>query len=211
MNTNRITTTIAAILLLAASAAAADRYPNSEKVEQVPDYRTEKIREVPDHPGPGYPVDVEIWINRGDGARFYEGERIEIYFRTNVDAWVEIFDIDTRRRVHRLFPSHHAPNNFVRGGEVHRVPARYGYHFEVEGPSGWETLRAVASTDRCALSHHRHDRPGHYRNGYKDGGEHHYPATNKIREVSDGPRPSPYLAVDETRHYVKEHYRPRRP
>ncbi len=197
MNTHRTTTltaTLIAALLLAATAASADRYPIREK-----------IREVPDR------VEVEIWTDRGPGARYRAGESIEIYFRTNVDAWVAIYDIDTRGRVHRLFPSRHHGDNHVYGGEVHRVPSRYGHHFEVEGPSGWETLRAVASTDRHALLEYGDGARGHYRPTRSPAYDRVTRAPNKIREEPDHPRHRPWVAVAEARHYVRDRHRWRHP
>jgi hypothetical protein len=194
-NRNRLTI-LTALLLLVASAASAERYPG-----------TEKIREVPDH---DRYVDVEIWTDRGDDSCYCTGEPIEIFFRTNVDAWVAVYDFDTRGEVHRLFPANHDADHFVRGGEVHRVTARYGHHFEVEGPAGWETLKAVASTDRFAVLEgfgnfdHGDFGPAHYRPArqpaLRSGS-----SPNKIREAPDHrPPQAPTVAVAEARHYVRD-------
>ncbi len=228
MNTHRkLTTLFTALLILAASAASAEIYT------QAP----ERIREVPDYGPPYLPVEVEIWTNRGDGARYCAGESIEVFFRTNADAWVAIYNVDTRGRVDRLFPSRHARDNFVRGGVVHRLPSRYGHHFEVEGPSGWETLRAVASTDRHALRSVKWDGGTWHQERYGDDGRYDRrrpdryrattmpvtrapaPAPERIREVPDYPRDHPRdhprdypeVSVDETRHYVRDGYRCRVP
>ncbi len=215
MNTNRkLTTLFTGLLLLAATAASAEIYTSTP----------EKIREVPDH----HRLEVEIWTDRGDGARYRAGDSIEVFFRTNADAWVAIYDLDTRGRVTKLFPSRHAGNNFVRGGVINRVPSSYGHHFEVEGPAGWETLRAVASTNRYALLKYRwnEDRWDDRDRGYddrdyenrryedRDYDRRYRPTSSKvrsvpdrIREVPDYPPHSPVLVIDETRHYVREGYR----
>lgn len=210
MNTFR-TSLFTALLLLAASAAAADSYT----------HETQRIREVPDAP-----AEVEIWTDRGDGSRYCAGEQIEVFFRANADAWVAIYDLDTRGRVHQLFPSRHAPDNFVRAHRTYRLPSRYGYHFEVEGPTGWETLRAVASTDRRALRGYRVQDlrlpPGPRRHDDRDSdwdsdGRGRYAPTSlpvtsrpeRIREVPDDPPypHSPIVSVAETRHFVRDGYR----
>lgn len=103
----------------------------------------EKIRIVRD-------VDVEIWTNKGHGARYCVGEEIDIFFRTNADAWVVILDTDTRGRTHRIFPNRYDREHFVRAGRTYRLPVD-GYRFEVDGPPGHETLTAVASTNRRDL------------------------------------------------------------
>ncbi len=221
MNTNRkLTMLFIAFLLFTAASASAGVYTSNPQ----------KIRDVPDH---HQELDVEIWTDRGDGARYRAGDSIEVFFRTNVDAWVAIYDRDTRGRVTRLFPSRHARSNFVRGGVINRLPSRYGHHFEVEGPSGWETLRAVASTNRHALLKYRWnddrwaDRDRQYNDRHYDDRDYdrRYRATSskvssvpdKIRDVPDyrpphDPPHSPALVVDQTRHYVREgYYRPNRP
>ncbi|MCP3957003.1 MAG: DUF4384 domain-containing protein [bacterium] len=199
MNVNR-TALFAALALLAASAASAD-----------PTAIGKRIREVPDAP-----VEVEIWTDRGDGARYCAGESIEIYFRTNVDAFVAIYDIDTRGRTHQLFPSRHNPDNFVYGGRVNRLESRYGYHFEVEGPTGWETLRAVASTDPHHLGgHYRDQAPARYpqarparptRGRAVSSTVQPAPSPRRITEVPDDPY-DVFVAVDEARHFVRDGYR----
>jgi hypothetical protein len=103
----------------------------------------EKIRVVRD-------VDVEIWTNKGPGARYCVGEEIEIYFRTNRDAWVAVIDFDTRGSAHRIFPNRFDREHFVRGGKTYRLPVD-GYSLEVEGPPGREVVTAIASTDRREL------------------------------------------------------------
>ncbi len=229
MNTNRkLTTLFTALLVLAAAAASAEIYTQAPQ----------RIREVPDY-GPAYgpdgrPVGVEIWTDRGDGARYCAGDSIEVYFRTNADAWVAIYDVDTRGRVHKLFPSRHAPDNFARAHRTYRLPSRYGSHFEVEGPTGWETLRAVASTDPYALEgfrarpprhpydrrHHRDDRDndwdsdrdrGRYSPTSLPASSRYTPAPKRIREVPDNGPHSPILSVAEARHFVRDGYRCRVP
>ena len=218
MNTHRKPTLLlAALLALAATAASADL------IYSAPD----AIREVPNHPRQ---VEVEIWTHRGDGARYCAGDPIEVYFRTNVDAWVAIYDLDTRGRVTKLFPTPNNRHNFVRGGEVNRLESRYGYHFEVEGPSGWETLRAVASLDRRALREVGWNpwKGGDWRDRDRERGYGHRlpagympsalpasaatpPLSERIIEVPDEPHGGWEIAVDDARHYVKDGYRCRIP
>ncbi|MEM9557951.1 MAG: DUF4384 domain-containing protein [Acidobacteriota bacterium] len=119
--------------VLAPLAALADGYQN----------RTQKIRVLPT-------LDVEIWTDKGRGAKYCVGEEIEIFFRTNADAYVAVFDLDTRGEIHRLFPNRYDREQFVRGSRTYRLPAN-GYRFEVEGPAGRETLKIVAAESRREL------------------------------------------------------------
>ena len=104
----------------------------------------QRITVVPDE------VDVRVWTNKGEGSRYCVGEKIEISFRTNRDAWVAIIDFDTRGRAHRIFPNRFDREHFVRGGKTYRLPVD-GYSFEVDGPPGREVVTAIASTDRREL------------------------------------------------------------
>ena len=95
-------------------------------------------------------LDIEVWTRKGDNARYCVGEPIEIYFRTNRDAYVALYNTDTRGRTHKLFPNRYDRDNFVRGGKTYRLPAR-GYDFYIEGPQGRESIKAVAALDKRDL------------------------------------------------------------
>lgn len=112
-------------------------------------------------PVPRGSVDIQVWTDRGHGATYCAGEEIEIYFATNVDAWVTLYDIDTRGRVQVLFPTH-GGDGYVQAGRTHRVSAGWGYTLAVTGPEGWEHLRAVAvAADRYGYGYD--DRDDRYR------------------------------------------------
>lgn len=178
-----------------------------ERVETYP-HGAEKIVIEPDYPHE-YPVEVEIWTRKGNGAKYCVGEPIEIYFRTNRDSYVAIYNTDTTGRTHRLFPNRWDHDNFVEGGRTYRLPAR-GYDFRIEGPRGHETLHAVAALDRRDLKlpryhptsrsysrydsrYDRHDRRDRYGKGYY--------GTEKISVVPSEP------AFDTISHRVRDGYR----
>ena len=81
-------------------------------------------------------LDTEIWTNHPDGE-FYEGDDIVIKFRTNRDAFVAIYSIDSRDRVNILFPSSPEQENYVQGGVTYSIPgALDDYDLVVTGPEG---------------------------------------------------------------------------
>ena len=45
-------------------------------------------------------LEVKVWVDKGDKALYEPGEDIRVYFRTNRDAYVLIYNIDTRGNVH---------------------------------------------------------------------------------------------------------------
>lgn len=90
---------------------------------------------------------VEIWPNHHDGE-YYEGDNITLNFRTNRDAFVAIYSIDSRGRVNLLFPAGPNADNFVQGGATHQLPSGYDdYDLVVSGPAGIENVQILASRE----------------------------------------------------------------
>lgn len=90
--------------------------------------------------------DIEIWTNKGHDATYYYGEDVAVYFRTERDCYVVVYDIDPSGAVSILFPSNYYNSSFVTGDRVYRIPDYYSdYTLEVSGGSGTEHIFAVAS------------------------------------------------------------------
>ncbi|PID57263.1 hypothetical protein CSB45_08535 [candidate division KSB3 bacterium] len=93
-------------------------------------------------------VKVDVWFDKQCGASYKQQEKIIINFRTNIDSYLTVYDIDTLGQVSVLFPNRHQPDNYVRGGQTYSIPnASYSYDLLIEGPEGIEYVDAVASTD----------------------------------------------------------------
>src|SRR6266511_4391384 len=92
---------------------------------------------------------IEIWTNRGDAAVSTRGERVRLYFRSDQDAYVTIFRVDTDGRVRVLFPRDPWEDNFARGGRDFEVDGRaLGTDaFTIDDYPGVGYLFAVASAD----------------------------------------------------------------
>jgi hypothetical protein len=100
---------------------------------------------VPDPPR--YPVRYlrpDIWTTRN---AFAIGENVDLYFRVNEDAFVYIFNTDSRGRVTQIFPNFFDTRNRVRADRTYRIPER-GYSLEVQGPAGVETIHILAVAER---------------------------------------------------------------
>lgn len=96
-------------------------------------------------------LDVEIWTNHSDGE-YYEGDNIVISYRTNRDAFVVVYSIDSRGRVSLLFPSESGRDNFVRGGVTYRLPDGLDdFDLVVSGPEGVENIQIIASRERFPI------------------------------------------------------------
>ena len=92
-------------------------------------------------------LDVYVWPDRGVDAVYYPGDPISVQFEVTRDCYVVIYDIDTRGRLHILFPFDPWQDNFVQAGQVYEVPGNGDdFSLTVEGPAGDEYIQAVAST-----------------------------------------------------------------
>ncbi len=89
---------------------------------------------------------VEVWTSPGTGATVYPGQEMTVRFRTDRDAYVVVYDIDTRGNLRLLYPERPGDDGFVRGGIARRLPGRHaGYRLMVTGPPGLERIVALAS------------------------------------------------------------------
>ena len=100
------------------------------------------------HP-PVYRPRIELWTHRDDGAVYTRGERVELYFRLDQDAYVTIFRVDTDGRVRVLFPREPYEDNFARGGRDFEVDGdQLGRDaFAIDDYPGVGYLFAVAAPD----------------------------------------------------------------
>jgi hypothetical protein len=97
-------------------------------------------------------LDIEVWVDKGEGATYHPGERIKVYFKASRDCYVVIYDIDTKGYVNLLYPSDGEDDYYVEGGRTYRIPDRFDdYDLTVDGPEGTEYVQAVASFDPIAL------------------------------------------------------------
>jgi outer membrane protein OmpA-like peptidoglycan-associated protein len=93
-------------------------------------------------------IKVDVWFDKQCGSPYRQGEKIMINFRTNIDGYVTVYDIDTRGQVSVLFPNPNYPDNLVRANQVYTMPnPSYTYDLMVEGPEGIEYVDVVAAAD----------------------------------------------------------------
>lgn len=92
-------------------------------------------------------LNVELWVDRED-AVYYPTDNLRIFFRTNRDCFVAVFNIEKGGRVNMLFPQEEE-DGWVEAGRVYQLPPRNAdYDYVVSGPEGIETIIAVASINR---------------------------------------------------------------
>jgi hypothetical protein len=97
-------------------------------------------------------LDIDLWVDRGEGAAYYPGEEIKVYFRASRDCYVVIYGINTRGYVYLLYPYDKYDDYYVEGGRTYRIPDRFDdYDLTVDGPEGTEYIQAVASFDPVSV------------------------------------------------------------
>lgn len=98
-------------------------------------------------PVPTSDLTVDIEMNKSIGSTYSSGENIEIYFQTNKNAYIAIYDILPDGTVQLLFPNAYDSNNFSLANTRIKIPTNNQYNLMV-GPSdsGKEILQIIAST-----------------------------------------------------------------
>lgn len=96
-------------------------------------------------------LDVEVWTNHSDNE-YYEGDNVVLSFRTNRDAFVVIYSVDSRGRVNMLFPNAPGDDNYVTGGVTYSLPdGGDDFDLVVSGPEGVENIQAIASREKFPI------------------------------------------------------------
>jgi hypothetical protein len=98
------------------------------------------------NPNPTPEFKADVWVDRGQGATYYPGDSIDVYYRSTKDSYVYILNIDAANRSRWLLPSQWFPNNYVRANRTYALP-----NMQVEAPSGTEYLVIFSSTEPLSL------------------------------------------------------------
>lgn len=92
--------------------------------------------------------DIDLWTNKGNNSTYFYGEDVAVYFRTDQDCYVVVYDVDPSGEVTILYPSSMSGSSYAKADEVYRIPDYADdYRIEVSGNSGREHIFAVASFD----------------------------------------------------------------
>ena len=89
---------------------------------------------------------IEVWVDRGRGAVYVEGDELIVMVRTNSDAYIRLFYTDAANRTYQVFPNEHHPEGKIRANVVTRIPEpQDDFFFRVKAPFGIESIMALAS------------------------------------------------------------------
>lgn len=97
-------------------------------------------------PQPRGDLEVYVWPDRGMDGIYYPGENINVNVEVTRDAFLILYNIDTRGRLNILFPASPWEDNFVEARDVISFPRGWDeYDWTIEGPAGTEYIQAIAS------------------------------------------------------------------
>ena len=118
-------------------------------------------------PGQFAPLAVELWtaparqttaasrdiaVVGSTAASYRIGNAITVGFRASRDCYVTLINLGTSGDLTILFPNAYQPDNFVRGGDLHHIPADgSGVEFILQGPAGVERVKAIATLQKVPL------------------------------------------------------------
>jgi len=90
---------------------------------------------------------VQLWTTRGAGATYLDGEDLVVDLTASRDCYIKIYHIDVNGRVSLILPNQYSRDNFIRGGQVYRIPPPGApYRFLLGKPYGVEFIKVIAST-----------------------------------------------------------------
>jgi hypothetical protein len=93
------------------------------------------------------PLSIDVWTDKDD-AIYYPTEVLTVFFRTNQDCYIAIYDTEVGGSEYRLFPPE-GGSGWVQGGRIYQLPPETAdYEYVIAGPGGIETIIALASTHR---------------------------------------------------------------
>jgi hypothetical protein len=71
-----------------------------------------------------HPVELEVWVDKGEDAVYRDGEEVGIRFRVSDDCYVVIYDIDTEGFLSLLSPMISTTTGLLKAGASTGCPTR---------------------------------------------------------------------------------------
>ena len=151
--------------------------------------------------GPG----IRVWTSSGD--LFHRGDRVRVYFRTERDAYVTVFRVDTDGRVRVLFPRVPDDDNWAAGGTTYQLSAYdRGVGFMVDDYPGVGYVFGVASNE--PFDYHGMVAADGWDLREVSGGRVHGDPLASLEEMAQGLLPAGYADFDDhlVPYYVEQRY-----
>jgi len=125
---------------------------------------------------------ARIWFDRGHEPVVERGDRVRVYYRTDRDAYVAIFRIDTNGTTSLVYPAAPSDPHYVRGGRDYRLFLRGSSYWHVRDAPGLGYYFIVASP--VAFDFSRFDYA-------------HYGRSWDLTRVGRTVYSDPYVAIDD--------------
>jgi len=91
---------------------------------------------------------LSLRLDKGAGATYAPGERIQIYFRTSKDAYVTIFGYDSGGNIRLLFPNQYQRDQLVKANREYRIDGI----IQPGTPSGFEYVQGFATAEQVFVT-----------------------------------------------------------
>ncbi|RLA95234.1 MAG: hypothetical protein DRG83_18840 [Deltaproteobacteria bacterium] len=89
---------------------------------------------------------IRVWVDKGNGGIYTEGEKLIIFFKSNHDCFLKLYHTDSAGNILQLFPNQYSRDNFIKAGRVYSIPDETSnFDFVVQPPFGSEVIKAIAS------------------------------------------------------------------
>lgn len=100
----------------------------------------------------GAPGKLEFTVDKGCGAVYLHGEKLQVRVKSERDGYLTIFDFPPGGQPQIIFPNAYHTDNFIRGGVEYTIPGELlPFEFVVAPPDGEEVLFAVVTANKRDL------------------------------------------------------------
>ncbi|MEE8433952.1 MAG: DUF4384 domain-containing protein, partial [bacterium] len=91
---------------------------------------------------------LDLWIDKGDGGIYREGEKLYVNLKADRDCYVKLVYLTASGQKIVIFPNEYDRNTKIQGNRNYLIPNETaGFDFVIEPPFGAEMLIAFASTN----------------------------------------------------------------
>ncbi|MBI4651062.1 DUF4384 domain-containing protein, partial [Candidatus Desantisbacteria bacterium] len=94
-------------------------------------------------------LNIKVWT---DKKEYKIGDPLTIYFKSNKNCYVTLFDIGTSGKINILFPNSFYKDNVINADVTYSIPGDFlGFKIELLGPAGIERIKIAATIDKFAF------------------------------------------------------------
>ena len=93
----------------------------------------------------GQSLRVNLWLDRDEEEVYQRGDRLQVFFETNDDAYAVVYRIDTTGRVEVLWPRSRYDDGFVFGFHEYNLPVVGAERLRTSSEEGQGYVEAIVS------------------------------------------------------------------